>query len=152
MAKLHGLPGVFDPNRAKITLDTIKKGCAKVSEYGPIIFTDANGTAPDYDPGYTPKGIFLSEAIMLAGTYSYSGEREFGLNIACRLMDNMAKQGILWDVPCFIDGRNGVAFNGHDYSQFGVLWTLPATLENVDLTGPSKPGGLVDRIIKAGKE
>ncbi|MHB9036394.1 MAG: GH116 family glycosyl-hydrolase [Armatimonadota bacterium] len=150
MVALHGLPGVFDPSRVKTALASVKKTCG-LSKYGPIIFADPDGTVPDQDPGYGRQAIFVAEAVMLAGTYMYKGQKEYGLKLAHQLMNNMAKQGILWDVPCFIDGSNGVAQNGHDYSQFGVLWTLPAAMENQDLAAPCKPGGLVYRMLQAGK-
>jgi len=151
MVRLHGLPGVFNTDRVKTTLDTVKQTCCQLSPYGPVIFAGPNGGIPEIDPGYTRQGIFLAEAVMLGETYMYNGQREFGLEVVRKLVNNMAKRGMLWNVPCFIDGSNGVAFNGNDYSQFGVLWTLPAALENADLAGPTATGGLVQRIIAAGK-
>jgi hypothetical protein len=31
-----------------------------------------------------------------------------------------------------------------------MLWSVPAAMAGQDLSGPCKPGGLVDRILKAG--
>ncbi|MCL5102618.1 MAG: GH116 family glycosyl-hydrolase [Armatimonadetes bacterium] len=151
MVALHGLPPVFEASRAKTALATVKRGCARLSDYGPIIFSSPDGTVLEHDAGYGQQAIFVAEAVMLAGTYMYRGDREFGLELARKLMNNMARKGILWDVPCFIDGSNGVAQNGHDYSQFGVLWTLPAAINNQDLAATCKPGGLVYRMLQAGK-
>jgi len=33
-----------------------------------------------------------------------------------------------------------------------MLWAVPAALKGQGLSEPSKPGGLVDRILKAGRE
>jgi hypothetical protein len=30
-----------------------------------------------------------------------------------------------------------------------MLWSLPAAIEGKDLAAPTKPGGLVDRVVKA---
>jgi hypothetical protein len=41
---------------------------------------------------------------------------------------------------------------GTDYYQNQILWGAPAALAGQDIAAPLKPGGLADRIIKAGKE
>jgi hypothetical protein len=38
---------------------------------------------------------------------------------------------------------------GNDYYQDMMLWSLPAALAGEDVSGPTKPGGLVDRILNA---
>jgi len=40
---------------------------------------------------------------------------------------------------------------GNDYYQDMMLWSMPAALEGKDLGAPSKPGGLVYRVISAAK-
>lgn len=40
---------------------------------------------------------------------------------------------------------------GNDYYQDIMLWSLPAAIEGQDLSGPTKPGGLVDRVVKAAR-
>ena len=41
---------------------------------------------------------------------------------------------------------------GADYYQDMMLWAMPAAIAGTDLGDPCKPGGLVDRIIKAGRK
>ena len=52
----------------------------------------------------------------------------------------------------WVDADTGESVYGHDYYQDMMIWSLPATLAGEDLSGPVKPGGLVDRVVQAGKE
>ena len=38
---------------------------------------------------------------------------------------------------------------GSDYYQDMILWSLPAAIEQQDVSAPCKPGGLVDRMLRA---
>jgi hypothetical protein len=40
---------------------------------------------------------------------------------------------------------------GNDYYQCMMLWAAPAALRGEDLSGPCRRGGLVDRVIRAGR-
>ena len=42
--------------------------------------------------------------------------------------------------------------NGNDFDMNMLLWAIPAAMEGEDLSGPCQPGGLVDRMIQAGRE
>ena len=65
-------------------------------------------------------------------------------------MDNIIRvQGLGWDLPNLIRCDTGARTYGADYYQNMVLWGLPAALAAQDLAGPTKPGGLVHRILKA---
>ena len=91
---------------------------------------------------------------MLAMTYIYHGQKDFGLELAKRCWDNITCQhGYTWDQPNFFQGDKdtGRRVFGNDYYQNMMLWSLPAALLGEDLSGPCKDGGLVDRIIQAGK-
>ena len=39
--------------------------------------------------------------------------------------------------------------SGSDYYQDMVIWSMPAAIAMQDITGPTKTGGLVDRMINA---
>ena len=54
-----------------------------------------------------------------------------------------------WDFPLVWDIETGRRTYGSDYYQNMMLWSVPAVLAGQDLSGPCKPGGLVDRIVKA---
>jgi hypothetical protein len=47
------------------------------------------------------------------------------------------------------DEDTGERTSGADYSQDMMLWSLPAAVKGKDFTAPTKPGGLVDRVIRA---
>src|SRR5208283_2072356 len=59
--------------------------------------------------------------------------------------------GYTWDMPNIMRGDvdTGERTFGNDYYQDMMLWSLPAALDAVDLSVPTKPGGLVDRVKRA---
>jgi uncharacterized protein (DUF608 family) len=85
-------------------------------------------------------------------TYIYNGETNFGLEQARRCFYNLMQQGYAWDQPCIVNAETGERMSGYDYYQNMMLWSMPASLEGKDLRGPCQPGGLVDRVIQAGKQ
>jgi hypothetical protein len=56
----------------------------------------------------------------------------------------------VWDLPVAIDPVDHPRV-GSDYYQNLMLWSLPAALEGTDLASSCRDGGLVDRIIRAGR-
>jgi non-lysosomal glucosylceramidase len=148
--RFHGLPPVFRPDRAKITLETIKEKNARLSPHGTVFLCNPDGT-PWQDAGYGPYTYFVSEQLMLAMTCIYAGEEEFGLEQARRCIANLVEKGYYWNQPCIIEAATGGRISGYDYYQNMMLWSLPAAIEQADLRGPCSEGGLVDLIIKAGK-
>ena len=55
-----------------------------------------------------------------------------------------------YDVEFVRGGKDtGEIYEGADYIMHGRLWGIPAALMQEDISGPCKPGGLVDRILKA---
>jgi hypothetical protein len=49
------------------------------------------------------------------------------------------------------DVDTGERTYGNDYYQDMMLWSLPAAIQRQDFSGPTRPGGLVDRILKAAR-
>ncbi len=91
---------------------------------------------------------------MLAMTYMYHGEREFGLELARRVWHTIeCIHGYTWEMPAITGGDvdNGERQHGSDYYQALMLWSMPAAMEGQDFAGPVKPGGLVDRMIQAAR-
>ena len=83
-------------------------------------------------------------------TYMYHGQKELGLEIARRNMDNIIRlQGLGWDMPNLIRCDTGARTYGADYYQNMVLWGLPAALAGQDLAGPCRDGGLVSEMLNA---
>lgn len=142
---LHGLPGVFLPDRVKTVLATVEQTCLVWS--GAVSFASF-----DTGPELTSYGIFPPEILILAMTYIYNRQQDVGLEIARRLMENLVRlQGHGWDMPNQIRANGGQRQAGTDYYQNMILWALPAALARQDINQFCKPGGLVDRIIQSGR-
>ena len=153
IARFHGLPGVFRPDRVKTTLATIAKANAdpKLCPYGMRVFANADGSKATGDFSYWGKaGTFSSEGFMLGMTYIYNGQRAFGEDVIRRTMDYVVvRNGYTWDFPLVWEVDSGHRVYGSDYYQNMMLWSVPAVIAGQDLSGPCKPGGLVERILKA---
>jgi len=153
---LAGLPGVFRRDRVKTTLETVKRTCIAATPYGAVNFTDPTGrptTSGEGSPGwdYDPYAFFPPEVLMLGSHYMYEGEREFGLELCRRCWADIVKTGLAWDQPNIIKGDTGGRVYGGDYYQNMILWTVPAAAAGQDLREFCAPGGLVDRVIQAGR-
>lgn len=151
ISRFHGLPSVFRPERAKTTLRTIQEKNSQLSPYGTVFFANPDGT-PWEEAGYGPYTYFVSEQLMLAATYIYAGETDFGLEQARLCLFNLIEKGYTWNQPCIVQAATGERISGYDYYQNLMLWALPAALDHAGLPGPCAPGGLVDRIIQAGSK
>ncbi len=146
MARFHGLKGVFRPDHLEATMATLKK---IVADHGAIVFTSKE---KDFDPGYwTLAGVFVPGTLMLAMTYMYEGEVDYGVELARRAVHALVIENrCSWDLPVIIRSDTGERLGGNDYYQNLMLWSLPAALVGKDLADPCKSGGLVNRIIQAG--
>ena len=149
----HGLSSALPEERVKTTLETIKRCNIAVTKYGAVNYTNPDGT-PAKVGGYGTYSYFPPEALMLAMTYMYNGEKEFGLELARKVWHNIVcAQGYTWDMPNIMRGDvdTGERTYGNDYYQDLMLWSLPAAVAGTDFGAPVKRGGLVDRIVRAAK-
>jgi len=154
IADFHGVGRAFPAERATTVLDTIARCNVAVSKTGAANYANPGGT-PAAVGGYGAYSYFPPELLMLAMTYLYHGRREFGLDLARRCWENIiCTQRLAWDQPNFFRGDvdTGERSFGNDYYQNMMLWSLPAAIAGEDLAGPCKAGGLVDRVIRAGKQ
>jgi len=152
MARFHGTADVFPEARAAVTLGTIKRCNVALSKTGAVNYAHQDGS-PAPVGGYGTYSYFPPELLMLAMTYMYHGETQFGLQLARRCWENITcTQRLVWDQPNFFRGEldTGERSFGSDYYQNLMLWSLPAALAGTDLSGPCEPGGLVERVIRAG--
>jgi uncharacterized protein (DUF608 family) len=155
MAMAHGLEGVFRSDRVNTTLETIKRTCIPRSSYGAPVFTKTRTGPPekgDWNPGYWGfQGVHLPATFMLGMTYMYRGQKEFGLDLARRTVQEVIRRGWYWDWPALIDPGNPALGSraGFDYYQNMMLWSLPAAIARKDLRAPGAPGGLVGRVLLA---
>jgi uncharacterized protein (DUF608 family) len=153
VADHHGLPGTLPKDRVRTVLDTIKRCNVAVTRYGAVNYANPDGT-PAGVKGYGTYSYFPPEALMLAMTYMYNGDKQFGVELARKVWHNLiCLQGYTWDMPNIMRGDvdTGERTFGNDYYQDMMLWSLPAALSGQDLSGPTKPGGLVYRVIRAAR-
>jgi uncharacterized protein (DUF608 family) len=152
VTRFHGTVDAFPADRAAATLATIKRCNVALSKTGAVNYAHLDGS-PAPVGGYGTYSYFPPELLMLAMTYMYHGETEFGLELARRCWENITcTQRLTWDQPNFFRGDvdTGERAFGNDYYQNMMLWSLPAALEGADLSAPCQPGGLVDRVLQAG--
>jgi hypothetical protein len=119
-----------------------------------VNYANADGTVAN-PGGYGSFSYFPPELLMLAMTYMYRGDRDFGLELAAKAWRNLiCVQGYTWDMPNIMRGDQdtGERTFGNDYYQDMILWSMPAALEAKDVSDPCKPGGLVSRILDAAAE
>ena len=75
---------------------------------------------------YGQSAMFAAELLVLAMTYIYAGENEFGLDPARRFWANLAlRQRHPWDLPNNVCGDTGARVDGTDYYQGMMLWAMP---------------------------
>jgi len=151
----HGLSRVSREDRVRTVLQTIKRINMALSKTGAVNYANPDGT-PANVGGYGTYAYFIPEALMLAMTYMYEGEREFGLEFAHKVWHNLVcVQGYTWDITIMVRGDVDTGerqpVGGFDYYQAMMLWSLPAALMGQDFSGPAKSGGLVHRVINAAR-
>lgn len=149
----HGVPGVFPKERVATALQTIREANVALSQSGATNYANPDGSSAKVG-GYGTYGYFPPELMMLAMTYMYEGEREFGLELLKRCMNNIVCQwGYAWDAPNTIRGDmdTGQRHFGADYYQNMMLWFAPAALENANMSVPAEDGGLVHKVLEAAR-
>jgi uncharacterized protein (DUF608 family) len=149
----HGLAGTLPREHVRATLETIKRCNVAVTRYGAVNYANKDG-APAQIRGYGTYSYFPPEALMLAMTFMYEGQKEFGLELARKVWHNLfCVQGYTWDMPNIMRGDvdTGERTFGNDYYQEMMLWSLPAAIEGTDFGAPAKPGGLVYRLLQASR-
>lgn len=160
MAFYHGLPEVFKTDRAKTTLNTIKNTCMALTPYGAANFCNPDGTpatseqymAEAWGLDYGSFGYFPPEVFMLAATYMYQDQMELGAELAKSCLEGITRWGYTWTQPNIVNGATGKRVYGSDYYQNMMLWAVPAAFQRQDLAAFARQGGLIDRVIAAGKK
>ena len=91
---------------------------------------------------------------MLAMTYMYEGQKEFGVDLLYRCLENIHCQwGYAWDAPNIMRGDRdtGERIFGAAYYQNMMLWFVPAALTGEDMSGPLAEKGLAREVLNAGQ-
>jgi uncharacterized protein (DUF608 family) len=151
----HGLPGVFPEDRVDQALKTIRNYNCALSQSGAVNYAKPDGTVATLgNRSYGPYSYFPPEVFMLASTFMYQGQKEFGLDLLHRCLQNLVRWGYIWDGVNTTRGDRdtGERAYGADYYQNMMLWSVPSALKGEDCSGPIFPGGLVNKVIEAGKQ
>jgi uncharacterized protein (DUF608 family) len=158
IARYHGLPGVFRPDRVQTALETIQRINGSLSPFGAVMFADPGGTSTgdqsfsqNRSAAYGGEGMFVSETFILGATYMCMGQGSLGLNIVRKVWEDIVcKQGYTWQQPNLIRGDTGEPIFGWDFYQNMGIWMLPAALARQTLAESNKLGTLVARVLAAG--
>ena len=138
-ADFHGVPGSLPADRAKVALETIKRANVAHAICGAVNFTNSDGSLIDPKSSVAAYGtydMFPPEVLVLAMTYMYEGQKEFGLELAKRSLENIVcRQGHPWDQPNRDVGDTGKRTFGTDYYQNMMLWSLPRRWPEKTLAG-----------------
>lgn len=158
----HGLQSPLPQDHIRQALDTIRRCNIALTKYGATNYANPDGTPADIPgtgildatSGYGTYSYFPPELLMLAMTYMYNGHQELGLELARKAWHNIiCAKGYTWDMPNTMrgDADTGEKAYGADYYQDMILWSMVASVEGSDIAQPTRPGGLVDRVMKAAK-
>ena len=157
-AHFTGVPAVFPQENVAKILAVLRDKVCKISKLGmPPIYSMPDGSPWTADKtGYlTGEYVYTNhQVIWNALTFIYEGQRKFGLDLLRKNLElSYCKWGYLWDGTncCSAGGDTGEVNYGWDYWFNWSIWTAPAALLNQDIMALVKPGGLVHRVISAGK-
>jgi uncharacterized protein (DUF608 family) len=154
-ARLHGVESVFREDRIPVVLNTIREKCTCEVICGALSFASPEGKPLSSDnkvAEYGATAMFLPEIMILAMTYMYHGDPEYGTGMLHKTLEKMVcEHGHPWDLPNMILGTTGDRHFGTDYYQNLMLWAVPAAIKRESLTQFTNREGFVDRIVNAAK-
>jgi len=150
IADWHGTDGVMPEAHTRITLGTIRQINCSISQSGAVNYANLDGT-PAKVGGYGPFSYFPPEAFMLAFTFMYHGQREFGIDLLKRILENIIRWGYVGDFPNTVRGDKdtGQRSFGADYYQNMMLWAAPSAFVRGNIQSITQGNGLVGKILKS---
>lgn len=156
-ASFNGVPRVLPKENVEKMLTFMRDKICKEAKTGmPPNYCNPDGSLWGGNTGYL-SGTYIydnHEVIWLSVLAIYAGMRDFGLDLLRKnLHIAYCKWGYMWDGTNSMSGGgdNGEVNYGWDYWFNWSIWTAPAALVNQDVSELAKPGGLVNRVIEAGK-
>ena len=146
-----GLDGVFPAEHVTSVLDAVEALNVKATECGVV-----NGCLPDGKRDTSGKThsseIFVGESICAAMTMIYAGRVKTGLEIVRRIYESISlRHRTPWNQHCLISAEDGGPTWGSDYYSNLAIWALPMALKGETIQAYSSTGGLIDRILQAGR-
>jgi uncharacterized protein (DUF608 family) len=157
-ARLAGVPPVFPRENVEKILTLQRDKVCKISKLGmPPIYAEPDGSNWKRDKTGYLSGEFVYtnfQVIFNAITFMYEGQKDFGLELLRKNLHlSYCDWGYTWDgtCSCSAGGDTGEVNYGWDYWFNWSIWTAPAALLSKDITALSQPGGLVHRMLEAGR-
>ena len=129
-------------------LETVKQQAIQLTAVGMVNAVGVDGLIdPDNEQS---REILPGENIVVAMTLLYVADRETGLEVARRVVENLVvRQRVAWDMPNRVRSADGsVTFGTNVYQQM-ILWGLPAAIDGNNLREFTASGGFVDQIVQA---
>lgn len=147
LARMHGLASAFPADCVRRTLATIKRHNLPPARHGMYNAIRPDGTIDETGPTHSTH-MFTGEAIAVAATLLFEGDRRAGLKLAEKVMANLVlRQGLGWDPPNQIDPVSGQATYGTDFYQMMILWLLPLGVLGKDMGALCGEGGMIREIL-----
>jgi len=158
-AHFSGVAPVFPKENVEKILTLQRDKVCKISKLGmPPIYANPDGTMWNKDKTGYLTGAYLytnHQVIWNAITFIYEGHKDFGLELLRKNLEvSYLDWGYTWDGTncCSAGGDTGEVNYGWDYWFNWSIWTAPAALLKKDITALSQPGGLVHKLLEAGKD
>jgi uncharacterized protein (DUF608 family) len=156
-AFVSGTPRVLPKDHVEKILTTLREKVCKISQLGlPPNYSNPDGTpwTGSTNPYMAGKYVYCNHQLFWLGTLSiYEGHKEFGLDLLHKQLHRYCCHwGYMWDGvnSCSGYGDDGEISYGWDYWFNWSIWMVAAALAGGDFTVLLKPGGLADRVKKAG--
>jgi hypothetical protein len=135
----------------------LREKVCKISKFGiPPNYSNPDGSTwtGASNPYLAGKYVYTNHQVFWLATLAiYEGHKDFGLDLLQRqLHQYCCHWGYMWDgVNCCSGyGDDGEISYGWDYWFNWSIWMVAAALAGGDFTVLLKPGGLADRVKKAG--
>jgi uncharacterized protein (DUF608 family) len=156
-AHISGAPRVLPKDNVEKILTVLREKTCKISKFGiPPNYSKPDGTpwTGSSNPYMAGKYVYTNQQVFWLATLSiYEGHKEFGLDLLQKqLHQYCCRWGYMWDgVNCCSGyGDDGEISYGWDYWFNWSIWMVAAALAGGNFTVLLKPGGLADRVKKAG--
>ncbi len=156
-AHISGTRRVLPKENVEKILTVLREKVCKISKFGiPPNYANPDGSAwtGSSNPYMAGKYVYTNQQVFWLATLAiYEGHKEFGLDLLSRVLHQYCcKWGYMWDGvnSCSGYGDDGEISYGWDYWFNWSIWMVAAALAGGDFTVLTKPGGLADRVKKAG--
>ena len=156
-ARISGVPGVFPKQNIEKVIAVLRSKVCKISKFGlPPVYANPDGSIWSGTTNAYLTGKYLytnTQVIWIAVLAMYEGHKDFGLDLLRKNLElGYCRWGYMWDGVncCSAYGDTGEVSYGWDYWFNWSVWMAAAALKGRDFTSLLQPGGLANRVIRAG--